>query len=368
MTISIIVPIFNAEKTLVRCINSILAQTISDFELILVDDGSSDGSLSLCRRFEQEDSRIIVISKENGGAGSARNAGICVARGEYLAFPDADDWVESDAYENLVRAAKETDADLIVGGAYFHNESSVGESDSQLKLMIPESFSYTGADNCKKNVMRLLPDSYLFGVPWNKLYKRNVIVDNNLSYKNLRRTQDAVFNLDYYDCVTSVCVISKLLYHYVVPYQEEKKYPKDYAYIRMAYYLHLVEKLQKWGVYDSNVKKYYDTRFFRHFWNAMCLCYEKQWNLTMIERKEYISRIMNNQDFSLFSKIAIVEEPLERRLNILRDKDVKGFFHEYRVEKVKSVLNHLRYLPNRALIRCLGENNYDRLKNKLKRN
>ena len=94
--LSVIMPVYNTAKYLSRAIDSVLSQTFSDFELILVNDGSKDNSLEICRAYEQKDARVKVIDKENGGAGSARNAGVAASYGEFVAFPDSDDWIEPD--------------------------------------------------------------------------------------------------------------------------------------------------------------------------------------------------------------------------------------------------------------------------------
>lgn len=112
--ISIIVPVYNVENYLEKCVTSILRQTFSDFELILVDDGSTDSSGGLCERLKERDSRIIVIHKENGGLSSARNAGIDIAKGSYLGFVDSDDFISTDMYEELLQAIEEYDADLAI--------------------------------------------------------------------------------------------------------------------------------------------------------------------------------------------------------------------------------------------------------------
>ena len=117
VAISIIVPVYNAEKYLDRCLNSIYSQTFSDYEIILVNDGSKDNSLSKCYEFAAKDERITVIDKENGGAGSARNAGVKAAKGEYLAFPDVDDWFEPEMYADLYALAKTADYDIVFSGA-----------------------------------------------------------------------------------------------------------------------------------------------------------------------------------------------------------------------------------------------------------
>lgn len=117
--ISVIVPVYKVEKYLRRSIESVLNQTYTDLEIVLVDDGSPDQCGMICDEYAQKDSRIRVIHKENGGLSSARNAGIKIAKGEYITFLDSDDYIENDAYETLINVAANTDADVIEGGIKY---------------------------------------------------------------------------------------------------------------------------------------------------------------------------------------------------------------------------------------------------------
>lgn len=127
--ISIITPIYQAEKYLEILINSIINQTYRDWELLLIDDGSTDGSAEICDRYAQKDKRIRVFHKANGGVASARNQAIEMSRGEFLAFADSDDWVEPDWLERLYTTAKEYDADIVVSDFYQeYSQNSVMRS------------------------------------------------------------------------------------------------------------------------------------------------------------------------------------------------------------------------------------------------
>ena len=117
--ISVIVPIYNTKEYLSRCIDSICGQTYGNLEIILVDDGSTDGSSLVCDDYCRKDNRIQVIHKENGGSTAARNAGIAIAKGEYIGFVDSDDWIETDMYECLHNGCVNNDADICVGRQYL---------------------------------------------------------------------------------------------------------------------------------------------------------------------------------------------------------------------------------------------------------
>ena len=120
--ITVVVPVYNVKPYLERCVDSLLAQTAEHLEIVLVDDGSTDGSGAVCDRYEKQDGRIRVHHKENGGLTSAWKAGVELARGAYVGFVDSDDWVEADMYARMIRAAEQEDADLVVCGLVFDFE------------------------------------------------------------------------------------------------------------------------------------------------------------------------------------------------------------------------------------------------------
>ena len=113
--LSVIVPVYNVEAYLPRCVDSILAQSYSNLEVILVDDGAKDASGAICDAYAAKDPRVKVIHKENGGLSSARNAGLDIALGEYIAFVDSDDWIEPDAYQHLLEVMERYDVRLVCG-------------------------------------------------------------------------------------------------------------------------------------------------------------------------------------------------------------------------------------------------------------
>ena len=165
--ISIIVPVYNVENYLPRCVDSILAQTYRNLEIILVDDGTRDASDKICDAYAARDSRIRVIHKENGGLSSARNAGIEIARGEYLGFVDSDDWIEPEMYELLLEKALQYDVKLVVGGRYDfssrRNEKTVGLCPEKEEVvtgmeLLGRVFTWQGCDSAA----------------WDKLYHRSL--------------------------------------------------------------------------------------------------------------------------------------------------------------------------------------------------
>ena len=124
--VSIIVPVYNVEKYLDKCIESIVNQTYRNIEIILVDDGSPDKCPEICNEWAKKDDRIKVIHKENGGLSSARNAALEIAQGDYITFVDSDDWIENDMIQSMLTCAAKNDADIVCCGFYFDNVDTTG--------------------------------------------------------------------------------------------------------------------------------------------------------------------------------------------------------------------------------------------------
>lgn len=142
--LSVIIPVYNVEEYLAKCVDSILNQTYRNLEVILVNDGSKDGSGSICDDFVQKDSRVRVIHKENGGLSSARNAGMDAAKGEYISFIDSDDWIETDSYEHLLGLMEKYQVKLVCGGNWdvdgATGEKTLGICPKKEELVTGEEF------------------------------------------------------------------------------------------------------------------------------------------------------------------------------------------------------------------------------------
>ena len=194
--VSVIVPVYNAEKYLQECVESVLGQTLSDIELILVDDGSTDGSPALCDQYAAKDVRVRVIHQKNAGAAAARNHGLGIAQGEYVAFVDSDDWIDADMYERMVAAAETNEIELVICDCL--KESDKG------------SYLYThelppGAYDLER--MRsvyypqlLMPDTVEYPVTisnWLLLIRHTVITENHLSFPiGMRFSEDLLFGAE----------------------------------------------------------------------------------------------------------------------------------------------------------------------------
>lgn len=165
--ISVIVPVYNVEKYLPKCVDSILNQTYRNLEVILVDDGTKDASDAICDDYARKDPRVKVIHKVNGGLSSARNAGIDIARGEYLGFVDSDDWIEPETYESLLKLARKYDVKLVCGGRYNVNDAT-GERTAGICPPAEEVISG------QELVKRIFLWDNIDSAAWDKLYHRSL--------------------------------------------------------------------------------------------------------------------------------------------------------------------------------------------------
>lgn len=207
--ISIIIPIYNAEANLHRCIDSVLKQDFEDFELILMDDGSKDSSGSICDEYAEKDSRVRVIHKENSGVSDTRNQAISLAKGEYLQFLDSDDWITPDATGLLVRTATEHDCDMVISDFYrVVGERLSHKGDIQEDgLLTREEFAV---------YMMEKPADFYYGVLWNKLYRKDIIEKYGLCMdKDISWCEDFIFNMEYIRHVRNVYALRVPIYYYV---------------------------------------------------------------------------------------------------------------------------------------------------------
>ena len=219
--VSIIVPVYKAEMLLPRCIDSILSQSFSDWELILIDDGSPDASGALCDQFASQDFRIRVLHKTNGGVSSARNFGLELATGQYVTFIDADDYVKSSFLERMISQGP---ADLIICG--FEN---IGPDS-----FVPDAENITLQVNAKA-LYKLIDIPYYLDAPWCKLYRRQLIIDNKHHFnRGLSLGEDTLFCYEYLSFCNIVHVISDELYVYDGLWGGDNKYILTYDELNYA--------------------------------------------------------------------------------------------------------------------------------------
>ena len=196
--VSVIVPIYNVEKYLEKCINSLLSQTLEDIQIILVNDGSKDNSGNIAKEYEKNNKdRVIYVEKENGGLSDARNYGLKYATGDFIAFLDSDDYIEKNAYEEMYNKAIEENADYVECDFLWEFPN---------KIRVDKQYPY-------KNKKEML--SFVRVVAWNKLIKRQLITDNNLEFPKGLRYEDVEFTYKLIPFVNKFAYVNKPFIHYV---------------------------------------------------------------------------------------------------------------------------------------------------------
>lgn len=206
--VSLIVPVYNTAPLLGRCIDSARRQRYPNLEILLINDGSTDSSLEICRMYARVDSRIIVVDRSNCGVSATRNHAIGLARGKYLQFLDSDDWIDCNATRLLVERAEETGADLIIS----HYCRVDGE-----KVTVHGFLQRSGILDKHCFAQRLMdePASFYYGVMWNKLYRREIVQEHGIRCnENLNWCEDFLFNLEYIRYADTFCALQTPIYYY----------------------------------------------------------------------------------------------------------------------------------------------------------
>ena len=280
--VSIIVPVYNVEKFLERCVISLQNQTVRDIEIILVDDSSTDSSLQICNRLAQEDSRIKVIHKVNEGAGKARNAALSIATGEYIGFVVSDDYVEPDMYRPLLEKAEEHNSDLVMSGVIFVDGNMFSEKGECIrKVYFDKDTHFETQEDLKKlrmGIVGALPedaDDSKYGMSiWKNLFRYEIIKDNNIVFQSEREmlSEDALFMIDYISHINKATGIGEAFYNYC---RNGDSISKSYKKDRFEKSLVFVDEVKK--RFDRDIAPEEYGVYIGRFWQAMCrvLCLQE---------------------------------------------------------------------------------------------
>ena len=270
--ISVIVPIWNREKLIVPCVDSILEQTFSDFQLILVDNNSTDRSLEICKEYAAKDQRVEVYENLIQGSASTRNVGIAHARGEYISFVDSDDTCAPEMLEILHRLMEQYHADYVVGNGNCELGNEV--------ICLNDSRKYVGEYYQKAP----------FNTPWGKLYRKSLMA--TMYDPKLNKGEDLMFNLDYLKFAHSIVIYPKDIYfvNRVNHFSVTRTYRLD-EFLDFAYTQHMLNEFLGTEYLTQELKNrlYYQSKA------SILLCIHSQ-NLNDEQKKEEIHKIINNDD------------------------------------------------------------------------
>lgn len=304
--VSVIVPVYNAEEYLKRCVDSLRNQTLEDIEIILVDDSSTDSSLEICKDFSGKDSRIKVIHKENEGAGMARNAALRVATGKYIGFVDSDDFIEPDMFKSLFEKAEENESDLVMSGVMFVDGNMFSQKgDKELKRYFDADTHFESEDELKTLRMGIVGakpddvDDSKYGMSiWKNLFKHEIIKKNNITFQSEREmlSEDALFMIDYISCIKKATGIRDAFYNYC---RNGDSISKSYKKDRFEKSLVFVSEVEKRFKKDINPEEY--RVYIDRFWQAMCrvicsqeIMHAQESNIKFNELRKRLKNICTN--------------------------------------------------------------------------
>lgn len=286
--ISVIVPIYNVEKQLKRCINSIINQTYKNIQILLIDDGSKDSSGKICDDFSKYDTRIVVLHQDNAGVSATRNKGIELAEGKYICFIDSDDYIEENYIEELYHLMRDEKIDLGIcdlNYKYTNKEdcqSTVGKKTINLK-------------NVSEEIFLELNEKYLLYGPYNKIFKSSIIKKQKIRFiKEMSYGEDLIFNLRYLQYVKIIKTTNQTRYNYIADTDNSlaNKYRADRFKTGKIIFEELYKFFEINGMLSEKSKKYLYGRVFDDAYNNIC---ESVKNQSCKESLKEIKKILFDQ-------------------------------------------------------------------------
>lgn len=307
--VSIIVPVYNAENYIKECIESILKQTFSNLELILINDGSTDSSARIIDEYAKKDKRIKPIHIENSGVSTARNIGLQNATGEWVTFVDSDDWIEPDMISFAVKKAKETNADIIMW-SYFKNYAN-----QELPLSLLPGGNQIIENEKDKDLFHLkaiyslygenrLTESVSSGTVWCKLYKKSLIDKKDLQFKvGLTRAQDTIFSINAAEHASKIVYYEKHLYHYRITTTSTTSGTKYIKNTKLPFNM----LLEEFSSFIEKKGKGMDSKYFDAFngrtiqvlmWHLKHNYYHKQFSGGILKRRKEIINLIEEEPYN----------------------------------------------------------------------
>lgn len=299
--ISIIVSVYNCEKYISRLVNCIFKQKYSNFELIIVNDGSTDNTLQYLRNFNDE--KLILIDKKNTGVSDSRNEGLKRATGDLIIFLDADDYIEDNYFETIIHYfEKYPDIELLGFGYYSDVEDTHLNTISQDVFNYNEKY-YRAKDEYKGNLVELWDKKMLYNI-WNKVYKKSIIDKYNLRFFELNWGEDMDFNKKYIDFVNNFYISNKIFYHYIRERTGAAtcKYRKDFFDIRKKEYIDFNRYFEENDIDYSEYIEFSSRRFVECVLGVIENVFSSDLNLE--EKYNKISYIIHDSELIKALKIA----------------------------------------------------------------
>ncbi len=290
--VSIIMPVYKVEEYVGKAIESIQAQTLTDWEFLIVDDGTPDNSGVICDEYAAKDDRITVIHKENGGAPSARNVAIDKASGEYMYFMDSDDWAEPTMLEDMYNLAKRDNAQLVIAGFYI--DTYVGGDKYITDDYKVEDMKFPDKESFRKNAYKLFDKNLLY-TPWNKLFDAEYIRTNNLKFPTTF-WDDFPFVISVIKHIERVTITAKQYYHFLRARTESETsaYRPGMYEKREEEHSWMMNLYKDWHVGDAASTEMIARRYVERFIGCIENVTNPKCDMTKKEKKQEIKKMLEN--------------------------------------------------------------------------
>lgn len=300
--ISIIVPVYNAEKYIAEAIKDIQKQTFDDFELIMVLDCPTDKSCEICEMFAKDDDRLTIVNfEENSGVSKARNKGIELAKGEYLIFLDSDDRFCAHMIEDYVNALKNDlpGADVVISGLCEQHYNKKGKIIKEIPIC-PEKRILKSAVEVREN-LKYLEETSLYGYPWNKMYKKETLLNSGANFPNMKFNEDIIFNIEFFDSVNTCVILDNMPYKYIKRINESttSRFIPTYYDDIMVKIDKQYEQFEKFGLANEENKQFIAQRYVRYVFSALERNIDKRSGMNRKERKTFLKDVLKSDRYKL---------------------------------------------------------------------
>lgn len=300
--ISIVMPVYKVEKYLAKSIESVLTQTFTDFELLLVDDCSPDNSGKICDDFARKDSRVKVTHlKENGGVANARNTVMKTATGKYLCFLDSDDYFDNNMLEVLMDSVKENPAQVVIFGLveeYYDEKDNLKDT----KKVSPQNKVIKEKQALREEVLKLEAKD-LYGYPCNKMYSLEYLKKCNAVFPKMKFNEDIIFNIDFFMDAQTCNTLDFAPYHYVKHTGSTTgSYIPTYYEDIMVKIDKLYSQLEYWNMADYENLEFLALRYTRYLFSALERNCDKRTRMNGKQRKEFFKNVINSERYIKLSR------------------------------------------------------------------
>ncbi len=350
--ISIIIPVYNSQKYLNQCLDSIINQTFNDFEVICIDDQSTDSSLDILQNYAKIDPRIKIIRQENAGAGAARNAGLKIAKGDYILFLDSDDFFELNMLEKAYEACVKNDLDFVVFRSDIYDDKAnkfILQYFTVRSDLLPKKRIFCYKD-IKKDLFRVF-----VGWAWDKLYKREFVLSNNFFFQEQRSTNDLFFVFTAFIKAKRIMVINDILVHHRTNIGSSLSTTREKSW--QCFYnalLALKEELIKSGIYEEIEQSYIN--YALHF---------SLWNLNTIEGPAF-KELYNSLRTEIFNELGIIKYNKSYFWNKREYKQFQHIMANKNITNESYCANHKKPNLIKAFIQSLLSNGLKHVLHKIK--